>query len=180
VSFKCGHPRTPENTVLVRGKYEYCRMCNRQRANLRYRLLNPGAPQKAFLSLDDKLNAFLAKSRSHWIWGGQMRDDSTAVCAFENGLVFVAQLLWERQNGEVPQGHCLYRTCHIGRCVRPECRLLLHRGAHITDALRGVRNRPRRTPQRYIYGMSPEAAAMFGLIDDEQYMSRYKLEKRCG
>lgn len=181
-TFECGHPRTAENIVTVRGKFEYCRICNRESANRRYRARHPDAKQKAFRSLDAKLGALLVKTPGHWLWQGQMRDDSTAVCAFNRSLVFVAQYLWEKEHGAVPAKHCLYRTCMLSRCVRPDCRALKIRGAHISNEAQRVRWRPeKRLPRRYVYGMSPEAAAIFGLIDDEQYMARYKLERvACG
>lgn len=66
----------------------------------------------------------------------------------------------------------------LAEALRPRCHEPAVRGSHITDANRGVRGKP--IPDyaelgigRPIYGMSPEAAAIFGLIDDQQYLSRY-------
>jgi hypothetical protein len=178
--FPCGHPRTSDNIVTVRGRFEYCRICTRQSANRRYRGKHPGAPQRAFESIDAKLSTFLIRTPSHWLWQGQMRDNSTAVCAFDSGLIFVAQHLWEKERGAIPARHCLYRMCSHSRCVRPQCRTLKVRGAHISSEQQRARWNPdARLPKRYIYGMSPEAAALFGLIDDEQYLARYRLEEQA-
>lgn len=178
MTYPCGHPKTLGNTVMVRDTWEYCRICNRQRANARYRKHHPGARQKAFLSLDEKISCFLRKTPHHWIWQGQMRDGSIAVCCHEHDVYFIAKLLWERERKrEVPEDHCLYRTCQVARCVRPGCRSLELRGAHITDAIRGVRGKRHKGPKRP-YGMSPELAALIGLIDDEQYLACFK--KRRG
>lgn len=173
-AFECGHPKTADNTVTVRKRYHYCRICNRQSANRRYRGHHPGAKQKAFTSLDAKLETLIRKSPGHWLWQGSMRDGAIAVCAHEGELVFVAQLLWTRKYGEVPDRHCLYRICPLSRCVHPECHKALVRGSHITGEQSRQRWVPadRKLPPQ-IYGMSPERAAIFGLIDDEQYMSRY-------
>jgi hypothetical protein len=173
VSYACGHPKTPENTVTVGGRYEYCRICNRQAANRRYRARNPGAKQKAFLSLDDKFAALLKKTPDHWIWQGDMRDGSVAICHFGGKAVFVAQELWKREHGAVAHRQCLYRTCDIARCVRPGCRVAQVRASHITSAIRGIRGKPRKGPKR-IYGLSPEFAALIGLIDVDQYLACYR------
>jgi len=173
VTYPCGHPKTPENTVTIRGQWEYCRICNRQAANRRYRARNPGAKQKAYLTLDDKIAALIRKTPDHWLWSGQMRDGSIAICCHDHEVHFVAQLLWEREHGAVPDRHCLFRTCMVARCVRPGCRLLEVRGAHISDDLRGVRGQKRTGPKR-IYGLSPEAAAIYGLIEVDQYLACYR------
>jgi len=174
---RCGHPSTPENTVTVRGRFHYCRLCSQQRANQRYRS-KTGAKQKAYLTLDDKLDALVRKTPGHWLWQGPMRDGAMAICAYDHDTHFVAQLLWERENGPVPDRYCLYRTCPLSRCVRPQCHTPAVRGSHITAETRGVRGKRRdyidEGKGRPIYGMSPEAAAIFGLIDDEQYLSRYR------
>lgn len=176
---KCGHPHTPENTVTVAGRFEYCRICNRQRANERYRSRHPNAVRKAYLSLDEKLDALIKKTPGHWLWQGQMREGSSAVCYYDHKLIFVARELWERKHGTVPSKHCVYRVCPLSRCVYPQCHVLRFRASHITDEMRGIRGKPAMDfisegVGRPIYGMSPEAAAIFGLIDDEQYMSRYE------
>jgi len=176
--FRCGHPYTPENMVTVRGRFHYCRLCNRQRANRRYRSLNPGAKQRSYLTLDDKLLALVKKTPSHWLWQGPMRDGSQAVCTHDNEFYSVVQVFWERENGPVPDRNCLYRICTMSRCVRPQCHSPAIRGAHLVGSARGVRGKPidhiSEGRGRPIYGMSPEAAALLGLIDDEQYLSRYK------
>jgi hypothetical protein len=105
-----------------------------------------------------------------------MREDMQAVCVFEGNTVFVAAVLWERVNGPVPPKHCVYRTCSMSCCVRPECHRAGLRGSHMVT--RGIRGKPvnyvGEGRGRPIRGMSPEAAAMLGLIDAEQYLSRYR------
>ncbi len=60
--------------------------------------------------------------------------------------------------------------------MRPECHQIGLRGSHIVT--RGIRGKPvdyvGEGRGRPINGISPEAAAIYGLIDAEQYLSRYR------
>ncbi len=107
----CGHLRTPENTVTVRGRFHYCRICNRVSANRRFRAKHPKAKPRAFLTLDEAIAARIVKTPSHWVWQGTMREDMQAVCVFDGETIFVASTLWEDAYGPIPPRHCVYRTC---------------------------------------------------------------------
>lgn len=65
----------------------------------------------------------------HWIWTGRVRVvDDYPIMIRKGKTVFVARYLWERKNGEVPDGKRLRQRrdiCQERKCVNPDCRGLV-------------------------------------------------------
>lgn len=119
----CGHPRTFANTVVIGGRFEYCRRCENAKRRERYRQRHPDA-RKVFLSttLAERIWHHIQVEPLHWVWTGRQHNDGSAVIEHEGKLIFVAPHLWEQHEGPIKPGHRLYRLCDVSGCVSPTCR----------------------------------------------------------
>jgi hypothetical protein len=118
----CGDPKTPENTVIVGGRFEYCRKCQNAKAMERHYRRNPGARRRYFASLDEAIQHFTKRDGLHQHWSGPKAERVFAVITHHGKLIYVARYLWEQKNGPTKPQHTLYSTCEFQDCVSPECR----------------------------------------------------------
>src|ERR1700736_1754849 len=75
---KCGDPKTPENTIVVGGKWEYCRKCYNAKAMERHYRRNPGARKRYFGSADEAIEHFIKRDGRHKHWNGPKRERGIA------------------------------------------------------------------------------------------------------
>lgn len=178
VTYLCGHEFTSENTCMENG-HKKCLICVRARRSATYRL-RTGAKQRVYQTLNIYIDAHLTRNRAHWLWAGPRRTDGSSICYFGGKKHQIARELWEAKHGSL-KGRRLYRICDVHCCVRPDCHEARQHGWHISckGAPRGTRgNAKPKSPKHYIYGMTPERAAIYGLIDDEQYLGLYGLRRQ--